>query len=171
MKTGSHSETPLTTDEPAPWRASVHTQVWDVTAPARKFGTPHPQDDASLAVWLVHAPWMAPAGAWHWHYVGLIHLRDLPGQSKPPTHTLHGSTHELIAMAVDPETQPDLKATDFDKLKFLSPTSIVQQFVADNDAEALQKIERGLELVVEGRLTLESDGRTAWRSFLLRRAA
>lgn len=155
---------------PAPWRESARTQIWNVTDEARAFGTEHRQDDASVAVWLVHAPWMA-AGIWHWHYAGLIHLRDLPGQSRPAIHTLPGSTHELITLAVDPACQVDLGAPDWKALKFLRPASIVQQFVVGNDAEALRRVEEALALVAEERLTLESDGRSAWRSLLLGRSA
>jgi hypothetical protein len=156
---------------PPPWRESSHTQIWDVTERARKFGTECPQDDASIAVWFVHAPWMAPLCAWHWHYVGLIHLRDLPGQSKPAVHTLAGSTHELIVLALDPQFKPDLNAAEWEQPKFLSPVSIVQQFIAANDAEALKRIEEGLALCVEGRLSLESDGRLPWRNLLLSKDA
>lgn len=149
-----------------PWRQSVHTQIWNVTESARKRGTEHPQDDASLSVWFVHAPWMAPVGLWHWHYVGLVHLRDLPGQSKPPTRQFPEATHELIAMAVDPSVADPLSG-DWDNLKFLSPMSVCQQFVAANDSEALRKIEDGLGVVVNGHMSLESEGRPSWRAFLL----
>lgn len=160
--------TPVT-DERQVWRATEHTQIWDVTDAARKFGTEHPEDDASLRVWFVHAPWMAPLMAWHWHYVGLIHLRDLPGQSKPPVRRFSGATHELIAMAVDPSVADPL-ASDWIGLKFLAPMSICQQFEAADDAQALQRIEEALGFVVNGHMTLEQDGREAWE-LLLRKVA
>jgi hypothetical protein len=148
-----------------PWRESAHTQIWDVTERARQFGTQHPQDDASLAVWFVHAPWMHPF--WCWHYVSVIHLRDLPGQSKPAVRTVPGATHELIVLSVDPDTPPDLKTADLGRVKYLTPPDVVQQFIAANDAEALRRIEEGLGLTVDGQLTLDSDGRMAWRHLLL----
>lgn len=155
------------TIERTPWRESPHTQIWNVTDMARTLpdkGMDHPADDASLAVWLVHAPWMALA--WHWHYAAVVHLRELPGQSRPPTITITGGTHEFLSMAVDPATQPDL-SRPWSQLKFLSPISIVQQFVAENDAEALARVEANLELVAKGQLSLESDGREPWRQLLL----
>lgn len=152
---------------PAPWRASVDTQVWELTERARQSCKQPPQDDASLGSWLVHAPWMAPVGAWHWHCVGLIHLRDLPGQSKPPVRTFDAATHELVAAAIDPQTSVDIgDSATWESLKLLSPLSIVQQFVAHSDVEALKRIEEGLLLCVEGRLTLDSDGCAGWRLLL-----
>jgi hypothetical protein len=151
--------------EPTPWRQSSHTQIWNVTDGARRFGTDNPADDASIAVWFVHAPWMHPF--WSWHYVAVIHLRDLPGQSKSPTRVLDGATHEFIVLSVDPDTPPDMKVLDFERVKYLKPADVVQQFIASNDAEALQQIEEGLVMVVDGRMTLDSDGRSAWRLFLI----
>lgn len=152
-----------------PWLESEHTQIWNVTELARRApdSIRHKEDDASLAIWLVHAPWMS-AGIWHWHYVGLIHLRDLPGQSKAPHLHFPEATHEVMAFAVDPETQPDLSASEWVPLHFLSPASIVQQFAAENDAAALGAIEAALHTVKDGIMTLESDGRSAWQNLLLR---
>lgn len=152
----------------APWRQSAHTQIWNVTERARASQpTANPADDAGLACWLVCAPWMA-AGAWIWHYAAVIHLRDLPGQSKPPTLLFPDATHEFLSFAVHPDTQPDMESLDFSKLSFLSPVSICQQFSAVSDADALERIEHYLEHVVVGELTLESDGRTAWETLLRR---
>lgn len=150
----------------APWLESPHTQIWNVTERARTLAGPNRQDDASLGAWFTHAPWMAPLGAWHWHYSGLIHLRDMPGQSKPATIAFPGATHEFICFAIDPTFHVDLDAEVFAQPKFLSPMSISQQFIARNDAEALGRVEQGLHLVVNGRLSLESDGRHVWRAFL-----
>jgi hypothetical protein len=48
----------------------------------------------------------------------------------------------------------------------LSPVSIVQQFRDSSDAAALARIEDALALVAKDRLTLDSDGRAAWRALL-----
>jgi len=150
---------------PAAWRESPQTHVWNVTEKARQVGTEHPADNASLAVWLVHAPWMHPA--WSWHYVGLVHLRDLPGQSKRPVLTVDGATHEFLVMAVDPSQTIDLGADKWEPLKLLSPISIVQQFVAAGDAKALERVEDCLALVARDIVTLDSDGRHMWRHLLV----
>lgn len=146
-----------------PWKQSAHTKIWNVTEKAREVSpVAHPADDAALAVWLVHAPWMHLA--WSWHYVGLIHLRDLPGQSKPPTLKFRGATHELFVCAVSPDIKVDPATCA--GLRFLTPASIVQQFTAEDDAIALTTVEKLLQLCTCGSLTLDSDGRKAWSRLL-----
>jgi hypothetical protein len=159
--------------ERTPWAESAHTQIWNVTEAARALpdrGMDDPADDASLAVWLVHAPWMAN-GMWHWHYCAVVHLRNLPGQSKQPHLEFPEATHEFISLAVDPSLDVDVHASPLQKLKFLSPVSICQQLSARNDAEALERIEHLLKHCVQGQLTLESDGRTVWKKLLAFSAA
>lgn len=156
------------TDTFKPWKATEHTQIWDMLARFREMpdkGMDTPQDDAGLGVWLIHAPWMA-GGVWHWHYVSLIHLRDLPNQSRRPHLEFEGASHELIAFAIDPSVELNLSVGQPPRLKFLSPVSITQQFGPLTDAEALQKVELCLDLVVQGRLTVESDGRATWQHLL-----
>lgn len=151
------------------WKESPVTQIWDMTERFRAMpnkGMDNPDDDAGVRVWLVHAPWMAPFMAWHWHYVALIHLRDLPNQSRPPTLLFEGATHELCAYAVDPDVPFDIQAEELPQLSFLAPVSIVQQFMAPSDAEALTKVERCLELTLSRNLTLEADGRRVWEHLL-----
>lgn len=152
-----------------PCKESPVTQIWDMTERLRALpdkGMESPQDDAGLGVWWVCAPWMAPMGAWHWHYVSLIHLRDIPGQSRPATLRFAGATHEVIAYAIDPLTPPDPQSDDLTGLRYLNPVSIVQQFKAETDAKALEMVECCLDLCVEGRLSVEADGRSAWAHLL-----
>ncbi len=151
-----------------PWKATVHTQIWEMLERFRALpdkGMDTPQDDAGIGVWMIHAPWMA-AAVWSWHYVSLIHLRDLPNQSRRPHLSFEGATHELIAYAIDPKLVLDLSAGQIPRMQFLSPVSIVQQFGPCTDAEALRKVESCLEMVVHGQLTVEADGRHVWHHLL-----
>lgn len=157
-------------DEHLPWLKSESAKVWNVTefvraAPDKLMQSP--LDDATLGAWLTFAPWMVPFGAWTWHYSAVIHLRDLPGQSRAPTLRFADATHEFLSLAVDPSTPPDLcDVGNWRNMKFLSPLSIVQQFHAGSDADALARVEENFRLVVRGRLTLESEGRSAWEMLL-----
>jgi hypothetical protein len=145
------------------WIESESTQIYNVTEKARGV-IDHPPDDACLSVWLVHAPWMHIA--WCWHYCSLIHLRDLPNQSKPPTLQFPEATHEFIVFALDPDHRPNLDVEKLEPLHILEPVSIVQQFNALSDAAALGRVEHMLRHVAQGQLTLDSDGRRSWRTML-----
>jgi len=152
-----------------PCKQTPHTQIWDMLERLRALpdkGMEHPADDAGLGAWWIHAPWMS-CGAWHWHYVSVVHLRDLPGQSKPPKRLFPEATHEVVAFAIDPACHIDPEADQLTMPRFLAPISIGQQFTAANDAEALALIERCLDLVVAGNLTVESHDRSTWAHLLL----
>ena len=113
----------------------------------------------SVQRWIIKAPWMHMC--WEYHYVGLIHLRDVEGH-EPANIQFQGATHELIVLAMNPDAEPS-----FSEPQFLTPISIAQQFVAENDAEALEKIEFLLNPIAEGRLSVDSDFRSTWQHMLL----
>lgn len=139
-----------------PWLESAVTQIWNVTERAR-LHHPNP-DDCCLAVWMIHAPWVHPA--WSWHFATLIYLRHKPGV-RPAVLSFPEASHEFIVYAMDPSFPVDLSMKG--QNRFLEPVSIVQQFTAENDAAALERVETLLPEVVAGRLSVEADGRAAWR--------
>jgi hypothetical protein len=149
-----------------PWAQSQRTLIWDVTRPiteqaAQNEPTQAEAERATLAVYLVYAPWMHDQ--WAWHYVGLVHLRPIPGA--PPAYLeMPDATHELVAAAIDPR-QPLLEGGRF-TLHFLHPPDITQQFTASRDAEALLTVEQALRECVAGRLSLDQDFRRSWTTIL-----
>lgn len=148
-----------------PWIDQPHTKIYNVTELAYEQFHKNP-DDATLALWFVHAPWMHMA--WQWHVAGLIHLRDIEGQSKDPTFTVPGATHEFMVWALNPDMPLDfsIEKPAINPLQLLQPVSIVQQFKAENDAKALERIEHILEHVGKGEITLDTDGRRTLRYLL-----
>lgn len=113
---------------------------------------------ASVGCWFVYAPWMHLA--WAWHYVGLIHLRTIPG-APVPRLDFPQATHEFVVYALDPNHDVIAEA-----LRPLSPVSIVQQFDAASDSHARLIVEDALELVAQGRCSVDSDFRPTWRHLL-----
>lgn len=145
-----------------PTLESAHTKIWDVREEAAPLAT-HVDESEALGVWLVHAPWMHML--WSWHYVGLVHLRDIPGQSKAANINVPGATHEFLAVSMSPDYEPTLETLDH--LHLLSPIDISQQFIASSDADALERVERTFPHIVAGKLSLDEDFRRIWRRVLL----
>lgn len=137
------SDTPPTLEGP-------NTKIWK--------GEPREGDHATIGNWMIHAPWMHPF--WSWHYLSLVHLRELDGVS-PPNMQFPEATHEFLVLALNPEHEPD-----WGKLYYLTPPSITQQFIAENDAQALEWIELILPQIAEGELSVDSDFRSTWFHFL-----
>ena len=52
---------------------------------------------ANVGSWIVEAVWAHPL--WSQYYFGVIHLRDIPGES-PSSITTEGATHEMIVAAL-----------------------------------------------------------------------
>lgn len=114
---------------------------------------------ASVGCWFIYAPWMHMV--WAWHYCGLVHLRPVPGQSRQPVKKFPQATHEFLVFALDPTV--DVIA---ERLRPLTPVSIVQQFDAANDAHARLIVEDILEEVAKGRVSVDSDFRRVWQHLL-----
>jgi hypothetical protein len=130
----------------------------------RRWAAPFDRDKApaTVAVWLIDAPWAHPL--WDYHAVFIVHLRgDVDG--KPAALQFPGATHEFAVVALDPGYQPNPDQPE--DWRWLNPLSICQQFIAESDAVAVQKIEQLLLRVDRASLTVDSDGRSAWRRLLL----
>lgn len=149
-----------------PWRHKTisypfigFTKIWELPVE-------HTQDPAVVGAWAIQAPWMHLA--WDWHMACVFHLRLVPGtqeakiyEGSPPD-----STHEFMVYAVSPDHEPQrCESVEFRHL--LSPASIVQQFVAKNDADALERVTKGIELVAECQLSVDSDFRGCWKKLLV----
>ena len=137
-----------------PWIESPSTKIWKATF--NKENSP-----ACLSAYLVHAPWMHPM--WDYHLATLVHLRPL--DDFPANFQFPEATHEFAVLALNPEQEPiSLDATKFQGLQ---PISIAQQFISLSDDGAIEIIEKHLEFVKNGMISLDSDFRTAWKQLLL----
>jgi len=73
-----------------------------------------------------------------------------------------GATHELMIYALDPDYEIDPY-----EVRALEPVSVAQQFLAENDAEALGLIEKCVRKIADGSLSPDSDFRSIWRHILV----
>src|SRR5260221_7732159 len=92
---------------------------------------------ATIDCWLVRGPWHP---LWSFWLVSTIHLRDIPGQSKPAHKTFAAATHEFLIVSLQsapstPEVKPD--PDDLETLRHLTPPDVAKQFVG-TDAEAVE---------------------------------
>lgn len=112
---------------------------------------------ATLGVWIVNAPNVHPF--WEWWAVIAVHLRDEPGLA-PARRDSATATHELIALALNPEAgPPDVDALE---LPYMTPPDQVVQFEAPGDAAARRTLERVIDAVVDGNLPPDQDWRSRW---------
>jgi hypothetical protein len=127
----------------------------DMEAVRAKLGTNN--DDATVASWIVYAPWSHPF--WPYVLIAAVHLRDLPGQSKPPTVHLAGATHEIFVVAMNPDNYPP-KIGDFNQL--LSPINFSGQWIAASDEDAANRVEATVREICEGKLNPDTDATQQW---------
>lgn len=120
-----------------------------------------PDHAACLAGWILYCP-----GAhlmWSYWYVGLVHLRELPGVQS--AHKQYAEAeYETMVFAIN----PDAGDVDPDDGPFphLEPFDHVVQFHGVNDAQAVHVIERMLSLVMSGEISPDQDYRQIWRATL-----
>jgi hypothetical protein len=87
---------------------------------------------ASLALWNLYLPGLSPA--WSWYSISLVHLRDIEGQTRPPTKAFDGATHELIVWANDPQKSEEVRDG---KVFPLFPMNLVEQAKFPGDLPAV----------------------------------
>lgn len=138
-----------------PWIDKPNTKVWTVLCSDED---PNKQFDCGM--WLIWAPWAHPF--WQYHWISVVHLREVEGRDKPKIK-FEGATHECICFAQNPNVQPRIHPL---VNSMLEPLNFAEQFKAQNDAHANEKVEKLVKLVGEGRLSPDSDFRSAWRLLL-----
>lgn len=118
-----------------------------------------PAHVANLAHWVVFAP--SYHMIFRWYAISVIHLRDIEGV--PPAVKHHADvTHEVVVavLAEDPDW------TDSIKTPMATPVNVSQQFVAENDADAVSTVGLLVRAVVDGCLSPDSDYRKLWTKML-----
>lgn len=126
---------------------------------------PDPDQNATVCAWLLTLPNWSPA--WDKYLLSCVHLREMKGQSRPPTITLDGATHEFILSALDPAGNPDPNNIFNGGARFLTPLNVVEQFIVDSDEQACELVHKVALALVNGFLPAEPQGivgsRTLWR--------
>lgn len=123
-----------------------------------------PDWKATLAGWFVHAPGAHPA--WSWWYVGVIHLRDIPGV-RPAIIRRPGATHEVMFMALDPKAgSPVDRDLGRDGLPFLEPIDLEHQLVDLTDDHARGVAISAVRAIVALGWSPDQDFRSMWATAL-----
>lgn len=114
--------------------------------------------DASIASWIVQAPWAHPA--WHSYWLYVCHLRPMPDDRLTKFY-LEGATHELWLYALDPKA-PLQQMIDEAMPRFLTPINFAAQLICDDD-DAAKALLRGAALdVLHQRINPDTDAISQW---------
>jgi hypothetical protein len=124
----------------------------------------HVDQEASLAAWHLNCPHAHPF--WSWYMVTLIHLRDVPGMSKPATKQYPGASHEVIVMSLNPDHALTEPGQIQHPLYYLEPFDHVIQFDGTTDEQAIRVIELYVRACVDGHISPDQDYREAWKSMM-----
>lgn len=131
----------------------------DLEAARANLGGSH-DNDATIAAWLVEAPWAHPA--WHSYEIILVHLR--PTVSGPePSIAIPGATHEFWIFASDPRCRREevIKGNIIGSL--LTPMNFGAQFIAADDAHAIQRVrEQAVRPILDGAVSPDTDFIHQW---------
>lgn len=118
------------------------------------------EDDATLAHWVVEAPWAHPL--WHSYSLVLVHLRDMP-DNRPTKIWKPGATHEIWVWSIDPDKdRREMIETGIVEGHWLRPMNYGGQFIAEGDDVARAAVLRAVTLVCAGSLSPDTDFRWQW---------
>lgn len=119
-----------------------------------------PEDNASLAHWVIEAPWAHPI--WHSYSLVLIHLRPMAKQPSPKIH-FRDATHEMWLHALNPDKDRNhLLSDSIVKGHWLTPSNFAAQFIEINDYEAKERIKRTVQMICDKKLSPDTDFRSEW---------
>lgn len=120
-----------------------------------------PEHDATLASWIVAAPWAHPF--WFNYWIYLCHLRPIDrGEGPIPTKFhLEGATHEMWVAALSPEV-PLKEQLEADVPAYLTPNNFAAQMIYPSDEVAKQHIERAVRDILAMQLSPDTDFRSQW---------
>lgn len=118
-------------------------------------------DDATLAHWIVEAPWAHPI--WHSYSIILVHLRPVPSAKKTLFY-LDGATHEIWIYALNPDADlnPAIESGVMSGKTFLSPLNFASQFIEVEDRLALDRVGAAVQAICDQKLSPDTDYRSDW---------
>jgi hypothetical protein len=143
-----------------PDKEGVAGKAWNVNTAENLIKRPDFQ--GSIAAYLVHAPQAHPF--WSYYFIGVVHLRDIPN-TPPPNKHFSDAEYEFSIWSIDPEALPDLETPHF---KLLTPPDLLLQIERFNkdDNFAGSICEKMVDMIIEGRMSPDSDFRSAWEQFI-----
>lgn len=143
-----------------PTMQGPHGRAWAVNFEALriKLGV-KTEDDATLASWVVEAPWANPA--WHSYWLALLHLRPMPGKRDTLIY-LAGATHELWLYALDPTFARAPTIRGAERPHLLTPLNFAAQFVEATDRSAIERVRNAVGMITMGTLSPDTDYIRHW---------
>lgn len=117
---------------------------------------------AELARWLLHCPYAHPV--WERWLISLAHLRPMPGLPDAD-----GTGHQVAIFAIDPDANlvPDPDVAQLPPRCLMQPP-VIETFpqFGEDDAAALARVEKLIEMTVRRALSPDDDYRALWRQLL-----
>lgn len=117
------------------------------------------EQDASIASWIVQAPWAHLA--WHSYWLYICHLRPMPDNRSTIFH-LENATHEMWVAALDPDVRLETMIASATP-RYLTPLNFASQLILPNDEVAAQTIRGAAMDVLFQRISPDTDWVSAWR--------
>lgn len=147
----------------APDLTGLVGRAWrcDLAALRTKLNVPA-EEDGTVSAWVVEAPWAHPA--WHSYAITLVHLRPHPKFNGQTKFYLAGATHEFWLYAMDPAAKraDAIGGEESSSRHWLTPINFAAQIIAESDDAASARIEDAIRLIVDGKLSPDSDFTSAW---------
>ena len=125
----------------------------------------HVDQTGTLATWFLDCP--GQAAVWRCYGLSIVHLRPIPGESRPARLAFPGATHEMILVAFDPDESPEESRPR--SWRILSPLNVSHQVILPSDAAAVMLLGEAAREIVFGRLWAEpplSGATEPWTSWL-----
>jgi hypothetical protein len=120
---------------------------------------------ACLGSWLVNVPGAHPF--WEYWLVTIVHLRDIPGQSKPATKKYPEAEFEFGIHSIDPAIVPEPDPDNaLEGYPLLNPPDVIEQFHGISDRDALRVAEGGISAMIHGRISPDQDFRPMWNRLI-----
>lgn len=116
-------------------------------------------EGGEVAIFIIEASWAHPF--WHSYVIFLIHLRGII-DGQPAAIHLPGATHEFMLFALNPDKPREPIISEGEPVAYLTPANFGAQFIAENDAAALNRMEQTVQLICDGNLSPDTDFRGAW---------
>ncbi len=116
---------------------------------------------ATLQSWLVNATGYHPF--WSWWQISVVHLRPIPGESKPANKHYPSAEFEFMILSLNPEYPPPDPDLGHEGFKYLLPPDVVVQFDGIPDDKAGEIAMMAAALVVRGTASPDSDWRAWWK--------
>lgn len=131
----------------------------DLEAARRHYGVTTDQD-ATLAHWIIEAPWAHPI--WHSYSLILVHLRPLADGRKTMFY-LPDATHEIWVYALDPDADRDAAiANGSAPSMWLDPKNFAAQFIEVEDSLAYDRVKAAVQKICDGKLSPDTDFTYQW---------